>query len=110
MVFNFLKKKREVHLPSEVLPEEALPEELERFRVRRSEEVPAPSFAEPAPTTSEYAELPSYGEDVAIETPQPTLPDSPPTSNVSEHRIELILQKLETIDTRLKLIEERLRR
>ena len=103
MVFEFLKRKGETHLPTEVLPEEALPEELERFRFRRE-----PENVEE--TTSEYAELPSYGEDVAVETPQPTLPEPSTIPDSSDHRIELILQKLETIDTRLKLIEERLKR
>ena len=108
MVFDFLRRKREAHLPTEVLPDEALPEELERFRMRKREET---SYTEPAPeTTSEYAELPAYGEDVAVETPQPILPEPLPSPERTDDRIELILQKLETIDTRLKLIEERLRR
>ena len=105
MVFDFLKRKKEAHLPTEVLPDEALPEELERFRMGREE-----PREETVETTSGYAELPEYGENVSVEPPQPTLPEPEPSPERADDRIELILEKLETIDTRLKLIEERLRR
>jgi hypothetical protein len=104
MVLDFLRKKKEVHLPTEAIPDEALPEELERFRIRKEEPEPA---TEPV---REYPAFPEYGENVAVETTQPTLPEPAPVEERTDDRIELILQKLETIDTRLKLIEERLRR
>ena len=107
-MFDFLKKKREVHLPTEAIPDEALPEELERFRFRREE--PTPIKEPPAEPVREYPAFPEYGENVAIETPQLTLPEPLAASEPADNRIDLILQKLETIDTRLKLIEERLRR
>jgi len=108
-VFDFLKKKRDVHLPTESIPDEALPEELERFRFRR-EEPTFPTPSEPTEPAREYSAFPEYGENVAIETTQPILPEPEPISQNPDNRIDLILQKLETIDTRLKLIEERLRR
>ncbi len=106
-MFDFLKKKKEVHLPTEAIPDEALPEELERFRMRREEPQPEP---QPIETPTDFPSLPEYGESVSVETPQPTLPEPPPEETPPDNRIDLILQKLETIDTRLKLIEERLRR
>jgi len=109
MVLDFLRRKKEVHLPTEAIPEEALPEELERFRIRRNPE-PEPQPAETSNLPADFPSLPEYGENVAVETNQPTLPEPPPAEIIPDNRIDLILQKLETIDTRLKLIEERLRR
>jgi len=75
------KKKEEVTLPAEIPT--ALPEDLERFRIR--------------PETKEYPGLPFE------KTPEPMIESE-------KDKIELILQKLETIDARLRFIEERLKR
>ena len=86
MIFDrFRKKKKE---QEEVpLPIETLPSDLEKFRVRRE----APSLG------YQRVELPRPPE---IGSPEPGTRD----------RIELILQKLDTIDARLRWIEERLAR
>lgn len=74
------KKKEEVRIPADIPT--SLPEDLERFRVRPPE----------IPRTEFY--------DKPLEVPRPEEGD----------KIELILQKLDTIDTRLKLIEEKIKR
>ena len=101
----FKKKEKPVSLPTQYIPEEHLPDELQRFRRRPISEIPTPS---PGPT--------SYSENRYTE-PFPSLPTVPlaeptptPTETTSGNKMDLILQKLETIDTRLKLLEERLRR
>lgn len=84
MLDRFKRKKEEVRLPSEIpmnIPS-SLPEDLEKFRLPEPE----------APSTS-FLEKP-------IETP----------TRFEGDKIELILQKLDTIDTRLKLIEEKIKR
>lgn len=90
MVFGWLrkKKKEEVVLP---VPKETLPSDLERFRTRSPEIRPEyPRIEKPLEIG-----LPEIGPEIRPE---------------AKDKIELILQKLDTIDTRLKLIEERLRR
>ena len=92
-VLDFLKKKKEVGLPPqytvESTAESRLPEDLERFRTRQAPEIPeSEPYSPPEYTYGQQAEKPEMPVD----------------------KIDLILQKLETIDTRLKLIEERLRR
>ncbi len=83
---RFRKRGREVPLPADV--ETSLPEDLERFRVKR-EELPTPPFGPP---------------------PEPIAPSTEARNLGTDDKIELILQKLDTIDTRLKLIEERMKR
>jgi hypothetical protein len=78
------RKKEEVTLPTEIPTE--LPEDLERFRTRTKTPEPVP-------------ELP-YGKSIEELVSERTEGD----------KIELILQKLETIDARLKLIEEKIKR
>ncbi len=100
----FKKKKRE---PVEI-PSTRLPEDLETFRTR------------PAPITGPAGEIPpreyprEYPAPPAgrppIEGPPMPRPIERPPEERPADRIEMILQKLETIDARLKLIEERLRR
>jgi hypothetical protein len=85
MNFNFLKKKRE-SFPSEVNAE--LPEDLERFRTR--------SMEPPSVTRENYAR------------PLEFVDEQPARKIDSQDKTELILQKLETIDVRLKLLEEKL--
>ena len=77
---RFKKKKEEVRIPEDI--PESLPEDLERFRVGAPE----------IPRTEFY--------DKPLEVPK----------TIEGDKIELILQKLDTIDTRLKLIEEKIKR
>jgi hypothetical protein len=95
------KKKKEVPIPEEFIPRE-LPDDLERLRADRPT---LPSAYEPR-----YPEVgPRYPE---IPRPEPVerplTPVIPPREPAD--KLDMILQKLETIDARLKLIEERVRR
>ena len=86
MVLGFLKRKKdkEAEFPEEVT--EPLPEDLERFRVREPE--PPPMSRDNYPALNLVNETERKIE--------------------SDDKIDLILQKLETIDVRLKLLEEKL--
>lgn len=75
------RKKEEVTIPTDIPTE--LPEDLERFKIRSTEARPG------------IGELP--------------FTKSEETSSRSDDKIELILQKLETIDARLRLIEEKMK-
>ena len=80
---RFKKKNEEVRLPEEITDTgPQLPSDLERFRT------PEPS----TPRTEFY--------DKPLEVPK------------ADHieKIDMVLEKLETIDTRLKLIEEKIKR
>jgi len=77
---RFKRKKEEVRIPEDIPT--SLPEDLERFKVT-PHEVPRTEF---------------YDKPLSV----PRAEDG--------DKVELILQKLDTIDTRLKLIEEKLRR
>jgi len=87
MAFGFLKrkKKNEGEFPDEVTA--PLPEDLERFRTREPEPVipPRENYARP---TDFFGETEKRTE--------------------NQDKLDLILQKLETIDVRLKLLEEKL--
>lgn len=74
------RKKEEVTIPTDIPAE--LPDDLERFRVRTPE------------VRSGVGELPFTKSE---------------ESTRSDDKIELILQKLETIDARLRLIEEKMK-
>ena len=78
------KKKDEVRIPADIPMEvpTSLPSDLEVFK-------PQPD----TPRTDYY--------DKSLEIPK---------AELNEDKIELILQKLDTIDTRLKLIEEKIKR
>ena len=108
-ILDRFKKKEEVPLPTEYIPEERLPEELQRFRMQKPPPVPEVQVS----TSEEYpsgTSLPIYAETPELPMPPtPTLPE-PEKREGNFDRIDMILQRLETIDTRLKLIEERLRR
>jgi len=84
MVFGFLrrfrkeKEEEEAGFPTEVTT--SLPDDLERFRTREPEQIPKPM---------DFVGQTERG----IE---------------SKDKMDLILQKLETIDVRLKLLEEKL--
>jgi hypothetical protein len=82
MVLGFLKKKKEKDdFPAEITTE--LPEDLERFRTR----------AEPMPPRDDFSRPMEFGPEKKID---------------GQDKMDLILQKLETIDVRLKLLEEKL--
>ncbi|NIO44847.1 MAG: hypothetical protein GTN36_04840 [Candidatus Aenigmarchaeota archaeon] len=89
MVFGWLKKRKKKN-EEESFPEEVttpLPDDLERFKVRESEPLPTVRETYPRP-------LGLVGEtERKIE---------------ADDKMDLILQKLETIDVRLKLLEEKL--
>ncbi|MFH1228825.1 MAG: hypothetical protein V1678_00175 [Candidatus Aenigmatarchaeota archaeon] len=103
MIFDKFRKKKadEISFP-EPMPVETnmgLPEDLERFRVRPAEqrlpEIRPERLSEPR---NDYP-----------------VPELPPSKSVDDlvaertqvNKIDLILQKLETIDTRLRLMEEK---
>lgn len=97
MIFDKLfKKKEEEFAPTPLRTE--LPTELERFRLRE----PTPAFP-PRTRDEEFREF-ARAPPVA-----PAYPERP-REEFRGDKIELILQKLETIDARLKFIEERLAR
>jgi hypothetical protein len=80
---KFKKKKDEVRLPSDIGDVgPSLPGDLERFRTTQ------PDF----PRTEFY--------DKPLEVPKAD----------QVEKIDLVIQKLDTIDTRLKLIEEKIKR
>jgi hypothetical protein len=79
MFFDRFRKKKKEEVTLPVPTK--LPEDLERFRVRE------------------------YERPVSLPPPEP--PKIVPRT--MDDKIELILQKLETIDARLRLLEERLR-
>lgn len=94
MLFDRFRKKKE-DLPTNIENVE-LPEDLERFRLKP----PEAKLPEPVPEVKpDYPEL-SYGKSV----------EELVAERVEGNKIELILQKLETIDARLRLIEEKLKR
>jgi len=94
MIFGrFRKKKGDDILP----PIEELPEDLERFRMKPPE-AKMPEARTPE-VRNDYPEVP-YGKTVEDLVSERTEGD----------KIELILQKLETIDARLRLIEEKIKR
>jgi hypothetical protein len=87
MVFGWLKrfrKQKEGEFPEEVTA--PLPEDLERFRT---------NVNEPLPARGNYP------------TPMDLVGETEKRIE-SQDKMDLILQKLETIDVRLKLLEEKL--
>jgi len=92
---HFRKKAKDE--PTELAMEEELPEELEKFRVR------ARDNKEPF--------LPEeYKRNIEAGEPKKENVTESKEHVVTEHKIDLILSKLETIDARLKLLEEKLKR
>ena len=90
MNLKWLKRAKEKDdFPTEVNAN--LPDELERFRTRRMEP--------PAVTRENYARPLDYVEEEAAPVKE---------TKLSHDKTDLILQKLETIDLRLKLLEEKL--
>ncbi|OGI12429.1 hypothetical protein A3K64_04240 [Candidatus Micrarchaeota archaeon RBG_16_36_9] len=85
MVFGWLKRFKKEEKEEDVFPSEVtspLPDDLERFRVREPDILPMP----PMDMATEKTEKATDNKD----------------------KLDLILQKLETIDVRLKLLEEKL--
>ena len=95
MVFGIFRRKKEEDLPPPI--EEApaeLPEDLERFRMK------PPEVRTPEVKTDYPVPEINYGKSVEDLVAERTAGD----------KVELILQKLETIDARLRLIEEKIKR
>ena len=99
-LLDFRKKaKEQKEEPSEFAGDNELPEELEKFRTRAR-------FGPPAEKDEPF--LPEeYKKN--IDEPAVQKENKLPQGNL-EHKIELVLSKLETIDARLRLLEEKLKR
>ena len=96
MIFDKFRKKKEDTILPVPMEQAELPEDLERFRMKPPEtRLPEHTPAE----TRDFPEL-SYGKSV----------EDLVSARTSGDKIELILQKLETIDARLRLIEEKIKR
>lgn len=94
MDIPFLKKKKKKHEEDEdidVEEERPLPEELEHFRIER-----------------DFGNLETKHREKSRERVRPEHHEH--RGMTDEQKIELIIQKLETIDARLKLIEQKLER
>jgi len=117
-LFKKKKKEEESFVPAQT----QLPEELEQFRTQRQPSTLARN--EPAPFTGERMIPPQENRYPDLERIEPTpvtyMPEAPrpiqpvnqenkeETSGMSSsQKLDMILQKLETIDTRIKLLEER---
>ncbi len=114
---NPFKKKQSVH---EEQHEPYLPPDLERFRVREEETAsPTTSFEVPEKERKFKAfarEMEPPRENIGWNMDNPS-ERNPAERNIPENRLmdnsnklDMILQKLETIDLRLKVIEQKLER
>lgn len=119
MMLNPFKKKK-VESQIEPLPpmetSSELPDDLERFRMRQPEMSP-PEMSPPEMNSPEMSSFtPEPRPDPRLgESPVPAVTYGKTVEDLVAERtqvdkIELILQKLETIDARTKLIEEKLKR
>jgi hypothetical protein len=90
---KILKKEKKEPVEIPVPPETKLPEDLEKLRVKPKDEFHrfAEEFSEKKP-----AEFPPIGSDIGI------------TERKEVDKFDLILARLETINERLKVIEEKL--
>ena len=98
----FAKKEEPAETP---MPTKSLPDDLEKFRMERTEPKPIGATVTPTAAEERYGTIPER-QPLA---PEPVTPKPTPAPATSGDRIDMILQKLETIDTRLKLIEERMK-
>lgn len=102
-LLDFRKKAKEkVEEATEI--DEELPEELEKFRSRAR-------FGPPAEKEEPF--IPEeYRNDIGEKAPakKENVIELSKEHAAIEHKIDLILSKLETIDARLKLLEEKLKR
>lgn len=95
MIFDrFRKNKEDLSSPPPI--EAELPEDLERFRVRAAQEIKPVEIPRNDYPIPEITHTKTVEELVAERT--------------GSDKIELILQKLETIDARLRLLEEKMKR
>ncbi|MDD5416424.1 MAG: hypothetical protein PHU12_00430 [Candidatus Aenigmarchaeota archaeon] len=94
-IFDIFKKFKKKEETGPVKDYSGLPDELERFKIKRYPEMP------PEPN------YPSVPEPVFREVPKEMQPAAPEVPKDMD-KMDFVLQKLETIDTRLKLIEEKL--
>jgi len=95
MIFGRFRKKKEEPLFAPIETPAELPEDLERFRMKP----PESRLPEVRPSDYPVPEVP-YGKSV----------EDLVSERTSGDKIELILQKLETIDARLRLLEEKMKR
>lgn len=97
------RKKPNFEEGSQQASEKDLPEDFEQFRLPppRIEEKPSP-FGRVEKNTSDKKEESTIPQDILSRT------TSEARQEKSSDKIDLILSKLETIDTRLKLIEEKM--
>lgn len=88
MLDRFKKKKEEVRIATDIPT--SLPNDLEEFRLPQPQATPRSDF---------------YDKPLQV-------PEAPSNDFRSSDfdKMELVLQKLDTIDTRLKLIEEKMKR
>lgn len=91
---RFRKKNNDTSSPPSV--ETELPDDLERFRVRATQEL-------------KPLEMPRNDYPVP-ELPHTKTAEELVAERAGSDKIELILQKLETIDARLRLLEEKMKR
>jgi len=101
------KEKTETPESDESFGTDELPEELEKFRTRARFGPPADMPARSAAKEDEPFLPEEYKKN--IDEPSARKETKEAQGNL-EHKIELILSKLETIDARLKLLEEKLKR
>ena len=100
-IFSKLKRKKE---PQRMLDEvrTLLPDDLERFRIKKGP-LPEPEPYSPSPyQASAEQSLPLRPGLPPVEAPK-----AEPVKGLEKE--DMILQKLETIDARLRLIEERIK-
>lgn len=97
----FAKKEEPVETSEISMPSKPLPSDLEKFRMERTDPTP---LGASTPTAAEER----YGTIPERQPPTPVT-EPAPTPAATGDRIDLILQKLETVDTRLKLIEEKMK-
>ncbi|MBR9682698.1 MAG: hypothetical protein GOV02_03400, partial [Candidatus Aenigmarchaeota archaeon] len=104
----FAKKEVEETPMMEPVVDKPLPEDLEKFRMERTEPKPlgaqTPSLAE-----ERYGNIPERQAPTPVGVPAVAATPEPTPAPVTGDRIDMILQKLETIDTRLKLLEEKMK-
>ncbi|HLC51071.1 MAG TPA: hypothetical protein VJH90_01720 [archaeon] len=108
-IMDLLKRKKERESISSS-PETTLPSELEQFRMPP---VPPPQ-GRPIPPPRQQQLAPLQQEDYRFREyyQQPPQPEPEPEQEAPEgiDKLDMIIQKLETIDARLKLLEEKLRK
>lgn len=120
-IFDIFRRFKKQEPELNIRGEESLPSDLEKFRIRKGP-IPAPTapltpYQAPKPMEMTDKEEESFYGEVPERTPslppRPVLPEVGPAPKPevrSNDKMDLVLQRLEIIDTRLKLIEERTRK